>query len=189
MSTVSWHKIHFCGLKKQTCTSSGTFCKHRNGKTLKNDFLFATNTHSLLWIFQFAEVSKAIFQIQSLIYLFIYIIWFICCSVPSVIDGVLARDTIGKEQSLGEDKWACDCNAISVEGSQRKDYKWQAVSHYQTKSRGAQEINWHRADKCRSTHSKYTQGEVKVIIDYKLQLPFSWDFQATSILIQFGEQL
>lgn len=37
------------------------------------------------------------------------------------------------------DLWGCDCNALSAEGSQREDYKWQAESHYHSQFRGTQE--------------------------------------------------
>lgn len=37
------------------------------------------------------------------------------------------------------DLWGCDCKAMSGAGSQRGDYKWQAVSHYHSRFRGTQE--------------------------------------------------
>lgn len=37
------------------------------------------------------------------------------------------------------DLGGCDCNAMSGEGSQREDYKWQAASHYHSQFRGTQE--------------------------------------------------
>lgn len=108
VSRVLTETLFPSSVKQQTQTqpSSCTRCRLKLKDTSEVTLWPNPNsTHDTLPLmdgsFHLLQLSAAYFRNQSLGYLFVYIIWFISCSVPSVMDGTLPKDTIRTQQIPG----------------------------------------------------------------------------------------